>query len=54
MRPLMRRRRFIAAELVERRRRLPRVDHERLQADADEFFDTEDRVGDDVRTDPRH
>jgi prevent-host-death family protein len=53
LRPLTRRRRLTAAELVERHRRLPRVDHDRMRAEADEFFGTEDRVDDErVRTDP--
>ena len=53
LRPLTRRRRLTAAELVDRHRRLPRVDHERMRADADEFFGTEDRVDDDARREPR-
>ena len=36
-----------AEELVARHRRLPRVDHAEMRREADEFFDTEDRVGDD-------
>ncbi|HEU0128710.1 MAG TPA: type II toxin-antitoxin system prevent-host-death family antitoxin [Pseudonocardiaceae bacterium] len=47
LRPLARRRRCSAEELVARHRRLPRVDHARMRAEADEFFDTQDRVGDD-------
>jgi prevent-host-death family protein len=47
VRPLSRRRRLTAEELVERHRRLPRVDYARMRREADEFFDTEDRVGDD-------
>lgn len=46
LRPLARKRRLSAAELVERHRRLPRVDYARMRDDADEFFGTEDRVGD--------
>ncbi|HEX9335189.1 MAG TPA: PhdYeFM domain-containing protein [Pseudonocardiaceae bacterium] len=46
LRPLPRRRRLTAEELVERHRRLPRVDLTRMRQDADEFFGTEDRVGD--------
>lgn len=46
LRPLSRRRRLTAGELVERHRRLPRVDHERMRREADEFFGGEDRVGD--------
>lgn len=45
VRPLPRRRRLSAEELVERHRGLPRVDHARLRRDADELFGTEDRVG---------
>ena len=33
-------------ELVARHKRLPKVDHASMAADADEFFGTEDRVGD--------
>jgi prevent-host-death family protein len=47
LRPLPRRRRLSADELVARHRRLPHVDSARLRRDADEFFGTEDRVGDD-------
>lgn len=45
LRPLPRRRRLTAEELVERHRMLPRVDHARMRAEADEFFGTEDRIG---------
>jgi prevent-host-death family protein len=44
LRPVTRRRRLTADELVERHRRLPRVDHVRMRNEADEFFGTEDRV----------
>lgn len=47
LRPLARRRRLSAEELVARHRRLPRVDHARIRTEADEFFGVEDRVGDD-------
>ena len=47
LRPLARRRRLTAEELVARHRRLPRVDYERMRQEADEFFGTEDRVEDD-------
>lgn len=47
LRPLARRRRLSAEELVARHRRLPRVDHARMRAEADEFFGTQDRVDDD-------
>jgi prevent-host-death family protein len=46
LRPLARRRRLTADELVERHRRLPRVDHARMRDEADELFGTEDRVDD--------
>jgi prevent-host-death family protein len=47
LRPLHRRRRLSAEELVERHRRLPRVDAAGMRQEADEFFGTEDRAGDD-------
>jgi prevent-host-death family protein len=47
LRPLPRRRRLSAEELVARHRRLPRVDHARMRREADEFFGTDDRIGDD-------
>ncbi|GAA1557297.1 hypothetical protein GCM10009804_12660 [Kribbella hippodromi] len=47
LRPLVRRRRPTAAELIARHRSLPRVDAAQLRGDADEFFGTEDRVADD-------
>jgi prevent-host-death family protein len=47
LRPLPRRRRLSAEELVARHRRLPHVDHARMRQEADEFFGTEDRIGDD-------
>lgn len=47
LRPIDRRRHLTAEELVERHRTLPRVDHGRLRQESDEFFRTEDRVGDD-------
>ena len=36
-----------AQELVTRHKRLPRVDHASMTAESDEFFGSEDRVGDD-------
>ncbi|WP_433267177.1 type II toxin-antitoxin system Phd/YefM family antitoxin [Actinosynnema sp. CS-041913] len=45
LRPLARRRRLTAEELVERHRKLPRVDHAELRREADAFFGTEDRIG---------
>lgn len=47
LRPLSRRRRLTAEELVARHRRLPRVDHTQMRQEADDFFGTPDRVGDD-------
>lgn len=47
LRPLVRRPRLTAAELIARHRRLPRVDAAQLRDDADEFFGSEERVGDD-------
>ncbi|WP_281178410.1 type II toxin-antitoxin system Phd/YefM family antitoxin [Amycolatopsis jejuensis] len=44
LRPVSRRRRPTAEELVRRHRLLPRVDAARMREDADEFFGTEDRV----------
>jgi antitoxin (DNA-binding transcriptional repressor) of toxin-antitoxin stability system len=45
LRPLSRRRRLTAEELVERHRKLPRVDYARMRQEADDFFG-EDRIGD--------
>jgi antitoxin (DNA-binding transcriptional repressor) of toxin-antitoxin stability system len=47
LRPLPRRRRLSAEELVERHRLLPRVDYERMRREADELFGADDRVSDD-------
>lgn len=47
LRPIRRRRRLSAEELVARHRRLPRVDHADMRRDVDEFFGAPDRVGDD-------
>lgn len=46
LRPLARRRRLSARELVARHRDLPRVDHARMRTEADDFFGGEDRIGD--------
>jgi prevent-host-death family protein len=54
VRPLSRRRRLTAEELVERHRRLPRVDYARMRREADEFFGTDDRVGDDDGWESNH
>lgn len=45
VRPLSRRRRLTAEELVEQHRKLPHVDYARMRQEVDEFFGTEDRVG---------
>lgn len=47
LRPLARRRRPSAEELVVRHRRLPRVDYAEMRAEADEFFGGEERIDDD-------
>ena len=46
LRPLSRRRRLSAQELVVKYRRLPRVSYQLMQQEADEFFGTQDRIGD--------
>ncbi|MBY8850967.1 PhdYeFM domain-containing protein [Saccharothrix longispora] len=46
VRSLPRRTKFTTAELIERHRHLPHVDHAAMRAESDEFFG-EDRVGDD-------
>ncbi|WP_405899268.1 type II toxin-antitoxin system prevent-host-death family antitoxin [Streptomyces sp. NBC_00727] len=46
LRPLTRKRRLSAEELVTRHRRLPRVDSALMRQEADEFFGGADRVGD--------
>jgi prevent-host-death family protein len=47
LRPLSRRRRLSAEELVARHRRLPHVDYARMRQEADSLFGTADRIGDD-------
>jgi hypothetical protein len=47
LRPVNRKRRLSAEELVERHRRLPRVDAGLMPDEADALFGTEDRLGDD-------
>ena len=47
VRPVDHRRQLTAEELVERHRRLPHIDYARMRGEADEFFGTEDRIGDD-------
>ena len=46
LRPLVSRRRLTAVELVDRHRKLPRLDHAEMRREADEFFGGEDRVDD--------
>lgn len=46
VRPLRRRRPLTAEELVAQHRSLPRVSFDELRADTDEFFGSDDRVGD--------
>lgn len=53
LRPLPRRRRVSAHELVERHRRLPRVEHGSMRREADELFGSQDRIGDDDPLDQR-
>ncbi len=45
LRPLRKGRRLTAEQLVERHRRLPRVDGPAMRGEADEVFGSEDRVG---------
>jgi prevent-host-death family protein len=47
LRPLARRRRLSAEELVERHKKLPRVDYAQMRNDADQVFGTEGRIDDD-------
>jgi prevent-host-death family protein len=47
LRPVTRRRRLTVEELVERHRKLPRVDYLSMRQEADELFGIEDRLGDD-------
>lgn len=46
LRPVVRRRRLTAEELVARHRKLPRLDHRAMRREADEFFGGTDRIGD--------
>lgn len=48
LRPLNRRRRPGPEELVARHRNLPPMDYGAMRRDADEFFGSEDRVGEDA------
>jgi prevent-host-death family protein len=45
LRPLPKKRKLTAEELVARHRALPHVDYALMMAEADEFFGTEDSVG---------
>ncbi|MFI6446177.1 type II toxin-antitoxin system Phd/YefM family antitoxin [Kitasatospora sp. NPDC050543] len=47
LRPVGRRRRLSAEELVVRHGKLPRVDYEQMRKEADDFFGSEERVGED-------
>ena len=47
LRPLSRRRRLSAEELVERHKKLPPVEYLRMQTEADEFFGTAGRLDED-------
>jgi antitoxin (DNA-binding transcriptional repressor) of toxin-antitoxin stability system len=48
VRPLSTRRRFVPIEELQRKwRNAPAIDYARMRAEADEFFASEDRVGDD-------
>lgn len=47
LRPLARRRRLSADELVAKHRKLPRVDYAQMRDEADEFFGSEERAEDD-------
>ncbi|RSM57618.1 PhdYeFM domain-containing protein [Amycolatopsis sp. WAC 01376] len=47
LRPIPRRRRLTAEELVQRHRGLPKVEAAQMRQEADEFFGTEDRVASD-------
>lgn len=47
LRPVSRRRRLSAEELVERHKKLPKVDYVRMRQEADDFFGTEERVDQD-------
>jgi prevent-host-death family protein len=49
LRPLARRRRLGSAELVALHRTLPRVDYAVMRGEADEFFGSDDRVGDEAQ-----
>lgn len=48
LRSVRRLRRVSAEELVERHRRLPRLDHQTMRHDSDDFFGSEDRISPDA------
>ncbi|MDA2813319.1 PhdYeFM domain-containing protein [Nocardiopsis sp. RSe5-2] len=48
VRPLAPKRRITAADLVASHRDLPPIDYAQMRREADEFFGTEDRLGDDA------
>lgn len=47
VRPLSRRRRLSAEELVDKHKRLPKVDYARMRQEADELFGSENRIAED-------
>lgn len=47
LRPIPRRPRLTAEELMKRCQRLPRIDYREMRQEADEFFGTEDRADND-------
>jgi antitoxin (DNA-binding transcriptional repressor) of toxin-antitoxin stability system len=48
VRPLSTRRRFVPVEELQYKwRNAPTIDYARMRSEADEFFDSEDRLGDD-------
>ena len=53
LRPVTQQRRLTAEELVERHRRLPRVDHDSMRDEADDSFGTEDRIDSGEAAEPR-
>lgn len=50
VRPIPRRRRLSAQELVERHRRLPQIDAAAMRTEADRYFGSEDRINEDDDT----
>jgi prevent-host-death family protein len=47
LRPLSRRRRLSAEELVARHKGLPRIDYEQMRGESDAFFGSDDEIGTD-------